>query len=100
MINEFEELNKFQSYIGKEIWVYHPGVGPDMYNGTAECCDPEVTIAIIDRIVISLNSVRIEHHYPDYDDFYNSAHIERCFLTKEEAEAYMQKQIDDGTAWW
>ena len=99
MINGFEELNKFQSYIGKEIWIYIPGFGPDMYNGTAECSDPYIDKVIADGIKIGSRSVELRYYYPDCDDEYYSKNIKECFLTKEEAETYMNNKIKDGTAW-
>ena len=97
MINGFEGLNKFQSYIGKEIWIYIPGVGPDMYNGTIDCRDPKINKVTIEKIVIKIRSIEIF-----VSTMYGSmmeCTLDQCFLTKEEAETYMQKQIDDGTAW-
>ena len=97
MIHGFEDLNKLQTFLNKEVWLYIPGVGPDMYNGTAECYDPEIKKVNIEKIIIKINSIEI--WVLTAHGFMLPCDVEQCFSTKEEAEAYMQKQVDDGTAW-
>lgn len=63
-------MNKLQEYIGKTVYIVHPGCGNDSYWGTIDAIPPHLLCREINGIYVSKLGIEIitgESRYEGYD---------------------------------
>lgn len=91
MVNLKElKVEELQKYIGKEVFIVHPGNGRDDYWGTIDSVSPHIIYAIIDEVNISTLGLEIIT-----DDGQNSYNVDdwKIFLDEKSAKKEIQSVL-------
>lgn len=88
---DFENMSirKMREYIGKKVFIVHPGCSSDPYWGTIDSEPPHLLCKIINEICVSKLGIEIITGKNRYDSFNTSNY--NMYFDEESAKLYLNK---------